>query len=1322
MIETIKKRFQVNDPITIYQNESSITGRLLEINDSCIVLLTEDGNEEYIQPATISRISKPKAILLEISNSTKNISVKNEENTTKNDVLSIGSSMEKLQEPVVEETVQSSKIILSKPEKTDKQKPHKFTSLSQLSELILPKLEADNDLILPARGYVHTYWSDRDYGFITDKKGFDLNFSYNDIMDEELFFLIKGKTSKHSKIPVIYSEKYNYGGKKAVCIQKPKKISDLLELAKGKQISKEYPMAIFIVEQILSEYPNNFSAQKLKNEFNNQYTKKPHGTKQYKPMDNAYFPNYQKAKREHNIHKNYTEALKFYMIALEKNEKRESCIKDISMLYIAMGEHEKALEFLESHVSKLPLNITNYYYLENFYSSVKNFEKVIFYIDLLLREVGTYDKRRYSMLLSKKGLSLIKLDRMDDAKKILEQATDFDSENTGAKKLLDAINNPNSEEFDKVIAESDFSSFGGGLSKFIKDTIDSYDDYYGVPLKIIESKDFTKETLNYIRTLIDPAGKARPRERANYLLTEAKLMWILEPQKDNYLRSVLARYCNAMALFKIYESEPLDIVRNYFLEAFNLEKNWTSVIRQFELFIVSLKNNHQEIIVKIRGGQDITENDIFNSISEYFNSDRREYWDNLLNVFICNTTILVNSLPLIYKAELIRNKSIKYLKNLEINTDINSLESFSSAWNEARDKRQREIDKWFASVKAVYQNDNLESLLNQISINRENWLGQIDNHRLLKITTDIKDTLNQFLKYSSPDDKERSYNFARTQINQLISEIREQPTKLSYEALIPLLEKMNVLLEKSFQKLLESSTPKVKISILVENTVVYKERIVPIHIQIVNEKDSLRIRDIKIVIIDDANVKFIEKDNTYPDSIEGGKDHIFKLSVKVSDNVIQDKATTLNILCEYKIRDQEIPIKIEEHLSLRLYSENEFQSIRNLYVWADGSEVTDKKMFFGRDKFIDIISDSIVNSDSKQVIIYGQKRSGKSSVLYHLKKNLLETNQTFCIYFSLGDIIKDLNDCTFYYKILTAIQDELELLEVEGKQIPEFTIPSYTDFSTLPNPSDTFRKYIALFKRSCLQLEEWKNKKLVVMIDEFTYLYTSIKKGKTSDTIMKQWKAVTQNEAAKFSVVLIAQDTVQSFKNEDYAKNAFGVIQDIRLTYLDEADARRLIEEPTNTNFQGTRFIGNSVDAILEYTSYNPYYIQIFCNRLIEYMNQKKLIKVTEADVKDVAELLLEGSQALPPEKYDNLIRAGEKYDIPEFEDEPIIKVLRQIAVGSKNIGLCPRESISIGDKNLEDKILNHLYDREVIEKKTTENSENYKILVRLFKEWLLRN
>ena len=71
--------------------------------------------------------------------------------------------------------------------------------------------------------------------------------------------------------------------------------------------------------------------------------------------------------------------------------------------------------------------------------------------------------------------------------------------------------------------------------------------------------------------------------------------------------------------------------------------------------------------------------------------------------------------------------------------------------------------------------------------------------------------------------------------------------------------------------------------------------------------------------------------------------------------------------------------------------EDEFKEIPNPYTqYAEGGIVGDAEMFFGRDELIQNISQSIKEShnQSKSVVVFGQKRSGKSSVLYHLKKSL----------------------------------------------------------------------------------------------------------------------------------------------------------------------------------------------------------------------------------------------------------------------------------------------------------------------------------------------
>ena len=311
---------------------------------------------------------------------------------------------------------------------------------------------------------------------------------------------------------------------------------------------------------------------------------------------------------------------------------------------------------------------------------------------------------------------------------------------------------------------------------------------------------------------------------------------------------------------------------------------------------------------------------------------------------------------------------------------------------------------------------------------------------------------------------------------------------------------------------------------------------------------------------------------------------------------------------------------------------------------------------------------------------------------------------------------------TFSHDMGKIIQDELENLEFEGRTIPYIQFPNAEDFKKedIDNPLNTFTKYMSRFKRVCKVTEGWEEKNLVVMIDEFTYLYTEIKKEHISSSIMKQWKAVTQNEKSQFSVVLVGQDVVPSFKKEDYARNAFGVIQDIRLTYLQEDPARELIEKPILDENGESRYIGNAVSRIIEYTSRNPYYIQIFCARLVDYMNRNKSIKVTEADVNDVAKSFVVGEQALEEDKFDNLIRAGETEDLQEFPEDEILSILRQISIRSRNIGYCSIDDINIlGDRQREQEIIKHLIDREVLEQK---GENNYRIQVRLFQEWLLNH
>lgn len=1198
-------------------------------------------------------------------------------------------------------------------------------SFDALAVLVQEHHEQENLKMVPAIGTVSNVREDRHFGFIHDPRtGHDLYFSFNDIIDNFIPSCYQG---------LVFTEIENAQGYKAVSVHRPGTVKDFLKIAEKMADKGNYGAALDVVEQILSQYPENFDAAQAKTEY----------VKLYRPKKRTYVSKsegslYSKAKSA-ELKKKYEEAIRLYQKAIVEGDKTNSAIKDLAVLYVALFKSDyngqskywkdEAIKLIDEYGAQLPKNITtSNFLLHNFYFPLADYEKSISIIENLLEErYIKSDNGRYSNLLYTKAYNLLRLGKIEDAKEVVSEALSFNPQNFPAVQLKEQIDNvdiTDKEQLEQLVTATEFNIVSGGLSPFIIQTLKNYDEYAGVKTQDIESRNFTASTLQDVRNVIDKAGSARAKERASYLITEGKLMQELEPSDEIKLRRVMARYCNAMALSHISANSPLDIIRFFYNESFALEENWDSNVNQVSMYLLTHVHNYTELINDNRRQESIE-----NTLSLLLPIvDDIKLWDSILSMCLNNGTIFAQLFSRIYSNRKWKDRAISIIENFghdNVSKHITQSE-FIELWNSIRENRLNQQKQLSANIKSLGISSSMEEILAQldnIRNYRADWILPLDLHRLNTITNFIYPALELFVKSYGYRNKESNYNNAIGQIHLFIDEITTGPTKLSYEAMLPLMNKLRVLLKTAYDEVVVLSEPKVTLSLLSKETVINGDGSVSLQISVGNHRDSSPIKEVSVEILDDEDVKFIPKvGDIHYNAIEGGESAIFKINIKVSNNVINNRATAINISCKYKSGENSREQKSQ--VTLKLYSQEDYQPIDNPYApIADGGPVPiDSTMFYGREDFIAYIVNAITNAPSKQFIIYGQKRCGKSSVMLHLKEKLEASGKNLCVFFSLGDIIQDLTETSLYHKILSSIKDELDDKEFNGEVVPDLNLPNAKEFSNEDptNPLNTFTKYMRLFKRACKTTHGWENKNLVVMIDEFTYLYTEIKKGHISSSIMKQWKAVTQNEKAQFSVVLVGQDVVPTFKKEDYARNAFGVIEDIRLTYLQEEPARELIEKPILDENGESRYIGNAVSKIIEYTSRNPYYIQIFCARLVDFMNRNKSINVTEADVNDVAKSFFVGEQALDEDKFDNLIRAGESEDLQEYPESEILAILRQIAVGSINVGYCCIDDINVlGDKNRERDIIKHLIDREVLEQK---GKNNYRIQVKLFQEWLLNH
>lgn len=340
--------------------------------------------------------------------------------------------------------------------------------------------------------------------------------------------------------------------------------------------------------------------------------------------------------------------------------------------------------------------------------------------------------------------------------------------------------------------------------------------------------------------------------------------------------------------------------------------------------------------------------------------------------------------------------------------------------------------------------------------------------------------------------------------------------------------------------------------------------------------------------------------------------------------------------------------------------------------YSGGSPVEDKEMFFGRASLIDrVIRHLSTGTMGQCFVLYGQKRSGKSSVLKQVEHRLGEA----IIYapisagtFSPGNLWR-----SFARLLLQELQFRLEDADVD---IPE-NWPNRSDVEA--SPLETIRDAVRSLTKQGIRI--------ILAIDEFTYIYES---GQADiEAFMRGWKALL--EARAFNALLVGQDTMPRFKQT--FPNEFGVTHDERITYLDKAEAAALASNPIQLDGR-SRYRGQAQSSLFDFTAGSPFFMQIFCDRLVRHMNERKAAFITEADIEQVARMLTFGADALPPERFDALVTAAGE-NVASVPRHDLWQVLGRVARESLHSGWCYRAALSELPRSQE--ALIDLSDREIL-------------------------
>ena len=319
---------------------------------------------------------------------------------------------------------------------------------------------------------------------------------------------------------------------------------------------------------------------------------------------------------------------------------------------------------------------------------------------------------------------------------------------------------------------------------------------------------------------------------------------------------------------------------------------------------------------------------------------------------------------------------------------------------------------------------------------------------------------------------------------------------------------------------------------------------------------------------------------------------------------------------------KEQDILVDFHLALT--EQMDYEPIENRYtVLTEGNGVPlDSDMFYGRSEDISRIVGMLQLPNGKPmsgrgIYLYGQKRTGKTSILDRLKKNIRDSyGKDAYIIIEIGSVGEyGSSDNPFFDVLAAMIRNFKRALRKDYKELYDYLQEYDIEFPSEKISLNENGTGFGIFKSALEEILDAihdfiGNEKLIPMFlfDEFTYFYEWIKTKRIDNNFMKFWKALLENN--QICSIVVGMDNMPAFVQE--FKNEFACMTPFRVTYLQEKDAKDMADKPMCLSNGESRYEKEAIDYIYELTAGSAYLIAIFCDRFVCYLNDTRTLHITK--------------------------------------------------------------------------------------------------------------
>ena len=271
--------------------------------------------------------------------------------------------------------------------------------------------------------------------------------------------------------------------------------------------------------------------------------------------------------------------------------------------------------------------------------------------------------------------------------------------------------------------------------------------------------------------------------------------------------------------------------------------------------------------------------------------------------------------------------------------------------------------------------------------------------------------------------------------------------------------------------------------------------------------------------------------------------------------------------------------------TLFFVQQKEFSQISNPYNFTKPAE---GEMFFNRENLFKWVEENMKGPPVYQnILIEGQRRTGKTSFLKRLHRRI--NSDHYCFFIDL-ELYQDMGDLMFLQEICEELQSSIS---------PKTSLPSLQDFVN--------KRYVA-FNNYVKTLLPDNSRKIILIFDEFDKIESNIEEGLFKPGFLLFLRGFFQHNS-NVNAIISGNFDFNKLNSLEW-KEFFTIFSPRKIGALDEDSAKDLITQPVKDSLQYDEY---AIKKILDFSGRNPFYIQLLCHSIINYIKEEKKQNLVEA-------------------------------------------------------------------------------------------------------------